>query len=439
MILIRLRMKCIMPLLFFILLWNSSEAQIGKSLVLNGCTDFLEIEESDLLDYDDVLSIECWIAPNCVEGNRILIGKEWCVGEFSYYFSVLDERLNWRFSQFGFCNSNISSIQSIDKVIPSNEFTHVAVVHDEFEVKFFVNGSQVMTQYVEGSFHSIYNSNQEFRIGAYKYVSGSFGNYYSGLIDELRVWNIPLTESMIQMNMNNTLSGNENGLILYQNMESIESGPGITLPNQANIFENLIATPGGYTDGTPYFIESSDYFTNPLNFKDQYYVCDDVLNITVGDNIYKSVQWSNGSQNNGTTILNSGIYSVTIETELCKFFSQSIEVFILENIIEEENIYLCPGDSYEYQGQFLTPNSSTEFVLPGMFGCDTSITINVFEIPEEEASFLGMDINSCIDTVTLTSPYENTIWNDDFVGAELTVLEEGTYIAVATDEQGCIF
>jgi len=32
--------------------------QIGKSLVLNGCTDFLEIPENDVLDYNNTLSIE---------------------------------------------------------------------------------------------------------------------------------------------------------------------------------------------------------------------------------------------------------------------------------------------------------------------------------------------------------------------------------------------
>ena len=38
--------------------FNPMLGQIGKSLVLNGCTDFLEIPENDVLDYNNTLSIE---------------------------------------------------------------------------------------------------------------------------------------------------------------------------------------------------------------------------------------------------------------------------------------------------------------------------------------------------------------------------------------------
>ena len=342
--------------------------QIGKSLVFNGCTDFLEIEETDLLDYSEVLSIEAWIAPNCDDGNRIIVGKEWCAGEMSYYLSVFDGKLFWRFFESGVCTVGTSSLQSVNDVIPSDAFTHDAVVHGQSDVKLFINGVEVATEYILGSFRKIHNSNQEFRIGAYKNISGSFGNYFSGLIDDVRVWNIALTEEIIQSNMNTTLSGNENGLILYLDMESEDSGLGISLENQANISENLTANSVGFTSSSPYFIEPEDYSTNPINFEDEYYICDDVLNITLGINNYKSIQWSTGSQSNGTTISISGTYSVTIETELCKFFSHSFVVFILDEVIEEENVYICSEETYEYQGQFLPPNSSTEFIIEGMFG-----------------------------------------------------------------------
>ena len=72
-------------------------------------------------------------------------------------------------------------------------------------------------------------------------------------------------------------------------------------------------------------------------------------------------------------------------------------------------------------------------------GCDTTLTINVFEFSGQEGAFLGNDTVSCSSSISLISPYTNTIWNNDFVGQELTVDQEGVYIAAATDEAGCTF
>lgn len=425
--------------LLIIFHFHLSTCQVGKSLVLNGCTDYLEIAETDLLDYNDVLSIECWIAPNCDNLNRIIIGKEWCVGEMSYYLSVFDGKLFWLFSESGGCTSGTSWFQSVEAVVPSGQFTHVAVVHDQSEVNLFVNGKKVDSEYIQGSYRKIFNSNEEFRIGAYKFASGDFGAYFSGLIDDLRVWSIPLTEELIQANINAPLTGNENGLILYLDMESASSGSGIVLNNQANIPENLSAISGGYTSTTPYFIESSDYSLNPLDIEEEYTICDNDLILDLGNNTYKSILWSTGSQNASISISSSGTYSVSIETDLCKFYSSTFEVIVLDIVFEEENLFICSEDTYEYQGQLLSPNTSEEFFLPSVSGCDTTLTINVFELPDEELSFLGNDITTCNSSVILSSPFASTIWNGGDEANELLVGEQGIYFADATDSLGCTF
>lgn len=430
--------KYIFIIIFFLLFSAATSSQTEKSLVLNGCTDFLEIVETDLLDFNNAISIEAWIAPNCDDGNRVIVGKEWCGGEMSYYFSVFDGKLFWRFSNTGYCGG-ISSFQSVNQVIPTDVFTHVAVVHDQSEVKFFVNGLEVAGTYVDGSFTQIFNSNQEFRIGTYKNIDGSFGNHFSGLIDEMRVWDIALNQNMILSNMNNTLTGNENGLILYLDMESTTSGSNLSLNNLANIPENLTAIAAGFTSETPYFEYFTEYNINPINFLDEYLSCEEDLILIFGDNNYKNINWSTGSQSNSTSIPNPGTYSVTIETELCKFFSHTFEFIKLEKVWEEENIYICSEDTYEFQGQLLPVNSSVEFLLAGVDGCDTTLTINVFELPDEEIPFLGNDITSCHSTVSLFSPYENTVWNNEQIGQELLIDSSGVYHAIATDELGCKF
>ncbi len=49
------------------------------------------------------------------------------------------------------------------------------------------------------------------RIGAYFPP----GNYFGGLIDELRVWNVARSQAAIQLTMNATLNGDESGLLAY--------------------------------------------------------------------------------------------------------------------------------------------------------------------------------------------------------------------------------
>ncbi len=432
-------LKCFYIVTLLIFHTNLLKSQDGKSLVLNGCTDFLEIAETDLLDYNDVLSIECWIAPNCDDSNKVIIGKEWCQGEMSYYLSVFDGKLFWRFSESGSCTSEISSFQSVNKVVPSGEFTHVAVVHDQSEVNLFVNGEKVDSEYTQGSFSGIFNSNEKFRIGAYKNIGENFGNYFSGLIDDIRVWSIALTEESIEANNSTQLTGNENGLILYLDMESASIGSDITLYNQANILDNLIAVSGGFTTITPFFISSLEYFLNPLNFEEEYTFCDDDLILNLGANSYKSIEWSTGSQNDSILINTSGTYSVIIETDLCKFHTDTFEILKLDMVFEEEDVYICSEDTYEFQGQILVPNTSEEFTLPSISGCDTLLTINIFELPDEKLSFLGTNIISCESSVTLISPYVSTIWSGGDIGNEFLVGEQGTYFAAATDSLGCTY
>lgn len=43
----------------------------------------------------------------------------------------------------------------------------------------------------------------------------SFGQYFTGIIDESRVWNVIRSQAQIQANMNNQLVGNEAGLVGY--------------------------------------------------------------------------------------------------------------------------------------------------------------------------------------------------------------------------------
>ena len=89
-------LKLILSVWLILFQFHLSNAQIGNVLVLDGCTNYFEVEENDLLDYNQVLSIECWVQPNCgydENENQVFLSKQWCAGEYAYYLSVFDGKL----------------------------------------------------------------------------------------------------------------------------------------------------------------------------------------------------------------------------------------------------------------------------------------------------------------------------------------------------------
>jgi hypothetical protein len=60
------------------------------------------------------------------------------------------------------------------------------------------------------------------------HLIGRVDNYFEGMIDEVRIWNVARTKSQIQSNMDNTLSGSETGLVAYYKFEEISGGFTVT-------------------------------------------------------------------------------------------------------------------------------------------------------------------------------------------------------------------
>lgn len=108
-----------------------------------------------------------------------------------------------------------------------NIWYHVAVVRSGNSMKFFINGAQIdgdkdCTGYVIKPL-----SGHPLRFGNYE----SSPNFFSGYIDEPRVWDYGRTEEEIQDNMDSSLTGSEEGLIAYWNFNE---GGGSTFRDLTN-------------------------------------------------------------------------------------------------------------------------------------------------------------------------------------------------------------
>ena len=88
---------------------------------------------------------------------------------------------------------------------------HIAIAYDASagSAELYVNGTSIQT--ITGLPTSIYNSTEDFAIGR----DWSYGQYYDGLIDEVRIWSDIRTAQEIVDNMSVQLVGNEAGLNAY--------------------------------------------------------------------------------------------------------------------------------------------------------------------------------------------------------------------------------
>jgi gliding motility-associated-like protein len=413
-------------------------SQDGRSLSLNGCTDYLEVAENDLLDFANELTIEFWIRPNCTEGNSIILGKEWCQGNFSYYASVADGNIRWSFQSHGGC-SPANFFDTENTLIQAGVFSHVAIVHSQTDLKIYVNGVRASLNTSNGVFSEIHNSSEPFRIGVYKNIDESYGNFYSGLIDELRFWDIALSEQLILSRYQNILNGDESNLILYYQFEQIQTGLQLNIPNITVALNNqLPALAKGATSTSPYCIEPSTFSDSNILPANMFSICDiDSVQINLNMELnYKSIMWSTGENSSSIWIYDIGEYSVTVETERCNYYQFDFTVQDFDNI-EIINIEICADSFVEFNGELLYPNDVLEFNFPNAMGCDSTLIVNGILL--ETQDIVSDDyIQSCDDMVIIPTNLSNIKINSNVINSPIEIFENGTYFIEGFDDKGCL-
>jgi hypothetical protein len=172
------------------------------ALKLDGINDYVSCANSAAVNLTNNFTIEAWI--NYTVGGYQRIYSRGAPGGFGFGMSG---------GGFIFTTYNRQDYVTSTVNLTSGTWYHIALVFDSSnDANFYVNGSLVET--VAGNSPAI-------SVGASAYIGGaSFGQYFKGSIDELRVWNTSKTQAQIQNNMNLPLFGNEANLVAYYNFEN---------------------------------------------------------------------------------------------------------------------------------------------------------------------------------------------------------------------------
>lgn len=109
--------------------------------------------------------------------------------------------------------------EEVDWTPSTGTWYHVAVSYDNAgSVKFYVDGAQQGSTQTT-SIASVYDGNARGVIGANNTESGAT-EFFDGVIDDVRVWNVVRTQSEIDNNKSVELVGNETNLVAYWPFET---------------------------------------------------------------------------------------------------------------------------------------------------------------------------------------------------------------------------
>ncbi len=173
----------------------STAGKFGKALSFNGTNASVSIPDSSLLDLTTGMTIEGWVNPAASGGFRTMMVKE-RPGDLVYglYSSSDTNRPQSQVTVGG-----TARLLNATATIPSGSWTHLAATYDGTTQRLYVNGTQVSTLAISGT---ILTSNSPLKIGG----NSIWGEWFAGLIDEVRVYNRALTATEIQADMNAPVS-----------------------------------------------------------------------------------------------------------------------------------------------------------------------------------------------------------------------------------------
>ncbi len=178
----------------------------GNGLSFNGTSNLVRVPDSASLDATTGLTLEAWVKPSTVSGWQTLVMKESA--------STPIPRGSWSdllaYTMYANTDTNRPNIGIVSTTgdyeargttkLATNTWTHVATTFDGATVKVYINGVQVKSAAASGT---LYTSSDQLSIGG----NSIWGEYFKGVIDEVRVYNRGLSASEIVSDMNTAVDG----------------------------------------------------------------------------------------------------------------------------------------------------------------------------------------------------------------------------------------
>lgn len=363
----------------------------GYALTFDGIDDAVDMGSNASLEVDDYLTMEARVRPTAYPtSTSIILNKE---GEYEFGLSS-SGTLIWAVAN---TSPNPGwSWYDTGYVIPLNQWTHISIVYDNGTMYSYVNGRLVDTYYGSGSIGDSHPTLDNLTIGGRQ--NNPTGQYFSGQIDEVRLWNIARSESDVNTSLDQPLSGTEAGLLGYW---SFNEGVGTSTADLTANGNNGLLLDGGAGAAGPQWTGYQTDQDTPLSINVAAGVLGNDLDID-GDTLVVS-QINGSTANVGSTFtLPSG---ATLTMQAGGEF-----VYDPNNAFD----YLATGqtaiDSFTYQiedGKGGTDVATVNLTITGLNDAPQATSINAAEtyvedLPLDLTDIAISDIDDTTTTVTLT-------------------------------------
>jgi len=169
--------------------WTTA-GRYGASLSFDGNTAKLVVPDNPSLRLTTALTLEAWVNPSVVSsGWRDVIYK----GNDNYFLEATTDSSGLPGAGLTLASSGNTVLYGSAQ-LPVDTWTHMAQTYDGTVVRLYINGVQVAAAFQSGP---ALTSNYPLEIGG----DSLYGQYFSGLIDEVRVFNVARTPTQIQSDM----------------------------------------------------------------------------------------------------------------------------------------------------------------------------------------------------------------------------------------------
>ena len=169
---------------------------VGQAFRLDGVDDFVNVPDAANLDFSPTgpMTVDMWVFRTAANPVMYLLGKQTACGSINYQLGQ-DATRGLYFA--GDTGSGVNTNASL----PLDTWTHLAATYDGTTWRFYINGTEAANTNAGGTLGPANAASLE--IGA----SGTCGNTFPGLIDEVEIFNRALSASEIQAIYNASTGG----------------------------------------------------------------------------------------------------------------------------------------------------------------------------------------------------------------------------------------
>ena len=175
--------------------WTTS-GKYGKALSFNGTNALVNVPDAPSLRLTSGMTLEAWVNPTTVDRAwRDVIYK----ADANYYLEATSTR-NPAVPVGGGRFGNASIEVNGSAALAVGTWAHLALTYDGAALRLYVNGVQVASRARTGN---LLTSANPLQIGG----DSSHGQYFSGIIDEVRIFSRARTAAEIQGDMQTPIAG----------------------------------------------------------------------------------------------------------------------------------------------------------------------------------------------------------------------------------------